>query len=452
MTAASMRTRLSTASGTDRLYHRFLGLATRRVVEPVLRAPYLSRAEEIDDWWRGDDRQREAWRREALDTILRYAVDHVPAHRHRRPTLGDFPVIDKQAMIAEPDRYRSDEHRSLPAVHKHTGGSTGDPWEYPLDRRAWAESYATQIAFLARQGVHYGDRRVLLGFPASLGLQGMGPGRRLRFAAERTDVSLAGFAIDPGASLDRAERAAARDARLWYGYASTIATMAAAVIEAGRTLPGPPLIVTMAEPLMPAWRDEIHQAFGSTVVEEYGCNDGGIMSHRCTAGNLHLADHQSLVEIVDDDGRPCPAGCDGAIVVTNFHARHLPFVRYRVGDIGALGPDPCPCGRPGRTLARVTGRSGDFVHLPDGTELTPATFFVPFNETSGVRRWQIVQVGPDRLVVRVETRDGWGPEDRRIILDWIDDRTGAQMQVDLVETEPFELTRGGKHRIVIRRP
>ena len=434
----------------DRLHHRALTTATAAVVEPILGARYLSRASEIEKWWLQTDAYHEAWRAGALDDMLRYCIERVPAYRNREPTLVDFPIVDKQDIIEATDRYLSDEHASIPVVEKHTGGSTGDPWNYPLDRRAWAESYAAQIHAFARHGIAYGDRRLLLGFPASLGLQGMGPSKRLRLMAERTDASLSGFEVDPEASLRRAEQAAIKDARLWYGYASTIAAMASAVLDAGRRLPGPDLIVTMAEPLMPAWHDDIVAAFGSPVIEEYGCNDGGIMAHRCGAGNLHLADHQSLVEVVDDEGRPCPAGVDGAIVITNFHARHMPFIRYRVGDIGAFGPYPCPCGRPGRTVARVSGRSGDFVLLRDGTELTPATFFNPFNEARGVRRWQIVQPDPRHLLVRIEARDGWSHEDRSMILSWIREQTRHQLEVELRETEPFALTRGGKHRIIIR--
>ncbi|MGF1595522.1 MAG: phenylacetate--CoA ligase family protein [Acidimicrobiales bacterium] len=428
-----------------------MSAATRALVEPLLGTGYVTRAVHIKQWWSESEDYREAWRDEALGSILRYAIERVPAYRECRPVIDDFPVVDKQTMMAEPERYLSDEHDSIPVVEKHTGGSTGDPWTFPLDRRAWAESYATQIFRFGQLGVAYGDKRLLLGFPASLRLQGLGPTRRLRLIAERTDASLCGFEIDPSASLTRAERAATTGARLWYGYASTIATMASAVLDADRQLPGPHLIVTMAEPLMPAWRDDIVEAFGSPVVEEYGCNDGGAMAHRCSSGNLHLADHQSLVEVLDDDGRPCPPGRDGAIVITNFHARHLPFIRYRVGDIGALGPDPCPCGQPGRSLSRVTGRTGDFVKLPDGTELTPAAFFVPFNEATGVRRWQIVQPDRQRLVVRIEAREGFDDGDRALILKWVEDRTRHQLAVDLTETAPFELTRGGKHRIVIRR-
>ncbi len=434
----------------DRVYHRALALATRAVVEPVLGARYLSRAAEIDRWWHLSDADREAWRAVALESILRYGIDHVPAYGHRNPVLADFPITDKQDIIAQPERYLSTERASIPVVEKHTGGSTGDPWNYPLDRRAWAESYAAQILAFARHDIAYGDRRLLLGFPASLGLQGMGPGKRLRLLAERTDVSLSGFEVDPETSLRRAELAVTMKARLWYGYASTIAAMASAVLNAGQRLPGPNLIVTMAEPLMPSWHDDIAAAFGTKVVEEYGCNDGGIMAHRCDAGNLHLADHQSLVEVVDEQGRACPPGVDGAIVITNFHARHMPFIRYRVGDIGTFGPNPCPCRQPGRTLARVSGRSGDFVRLPDGTELTPPTFYNPFNQATGVRRWQIVQPDPTRLVVRIETRDGWDDDDRSLIVNWIEEQTRHQLIVELRETEPFDLTRGGKHRIIIR--
>ncbi len=434
----------------ERVYRRALAAATVTIVEPVLAAPYLSLAARREAWWNLDENRRLAWRHDALDQMLRYAAAHVPAYRGLPADLDRFPVIDKQTIINDTIAYLSDERDRLPVVWKHTGGSTGDPWNYPLDRRAWAESYATQIYRFRRLGVHYGDRRLLLGYPASLGLHRPSLSRRLRMAAERTNAELSTLEVDRSTDLARSVAACRRNVRLWYGYASTIAGMAAAVLDAGRTLQGPPLIVTMAEPLWPAWRRDITEAFGSTVVEEYGCNDGGIMAHRCPADNLHLADHQSMVEVVDEYGRRCEPGRRGDIVITNFHARHMPFIRYRVGDTGVIGPNRCPCGEPGSTLAAVTGRSGDFVRLPDGTELVPAAFFIPFNQVDGVRRWQMVQPDTGSLTIRVEPRPSWSQADRDTITTWVRDRTGGRLDVRLTTTEPFELTSGGKHRIVIR--
>jgi len=434
----------------DLMYRRILAAATRLLAEPLLGTPFLTLADERERWTRLPAAEREQWRSEALRAMLSYAVEHVPAYRTSGSELESFPVVDKHTIVADDTSYRSVDHEHFPTVSKHTGGTTGDPWNYPLDRRAWAEAYATQIYRFRQLGFGYGDRRLLLGFPASLGLQKMTWRKRLRLSVERANPYLSGFDVDPEASLGRAKQAAALEARMWYGYASTIAAMASAALDAGITLPGPNLIVTMAEPLWPAWRKDIEEAFGSKVVEEYGCNDGGIMAHRCSSGNLHLADHQSLVEILDDDGRPCPPGIDGSIVITNFHARHMPFIRYRAGDIGSFGPHPCPCGRPGRTLSRVSGRSGDFVRLPDGTELVPAAFFNPFNEVTGVRRWQIVQPDLESLIIRIEPRSNWNVDERTVILDWIRNETDNQLNLDLRVAEPFDLSGGGKHKVIVR--
>ena len=439
------------ATTIERIYRRGLAAATVSLIQPLLGTPYLSLADRREAWWTLDDGERHRWRLEALEHILGYAASHVPAYEGLPAELDRFPVIDKQTIIDDPASYLSSERDRRPVVWKHTGGSTGDPWNYPLDRRAWAEFYATQIYQFRRHGVHYGDRRLLLGYPSSLGLHNMSISRRVRMMAERTDAALSSLELDRSADLDRAVSACKRNVRLWYGYASTIAGMAAAVLDAGRTLPGPRLIVTMAEPLWPAWRRDIAAAFGSTVIEEYGCNDGGITAYRCPADNLHMADHQSYVEVIDETGRRCEPGEGGELVITNFHARHMPFIRYRSGDTAILGPRRCPCGQPGETLSAVTGRSGDFVQLPDGTELVPAAFFIPFNQVKGVRRWQMVQPDTESLIIRIEARPSWNDDERDTIVNWVRERTGGRLRIRLTTDEPFERTSGGKHRIIIRR-
>lgn len=386
--------------------------------------------------------------------MLTYCREHVPAYADLSATdeieLQSLPIIDKQVIIDDTAAHLSSLHHRIPAVEKHTGGSTGDPWNYPLDRAAWAESYAIQIHRFDQLGVAYGDRRVTLGFPTSLGLQRMGAQKRVRLAMERTDVSLCGFEVDQDTSLERARRATEMGAALWYGYASTIAAMAKATLATDGVRQGPRLIVTMAEPLWSGWRHDIEKAFGSVVVEEYGCNDGGIMAHRCGHGLFHLADHQSIVEVVDVDDQPCEVGVEGDIVITNLHAKHMPFIRYRVGDRGVLGPTHCPCGQPGRTLAMVTGRTGDFVLLPDGTELSPVTFFNPFNEVEAVRQWQIVQPCTGELIVRIDARPSWTVADGEHIRDWIEEQTHHQLRVEISTDQPLEITSGGKHKVVVR--
>src|SRR5213079_1972579 len=107
------------------------------------------------------------------------------------------------------------------------GGSTGDPWQYPLDRRAWTHMYAASLHLWERTGYRYGESIVLLGSPPSLHPESVDWKLRVRLLLERRIVSTAGVEIDPATSLERARRAGEAGGSLWYGYASTAAAMAA---------------------------------------------------------------------------------------------------------------------------------------------------------------------------------------------------------------------------------
>lgn len=453
MTASTIKD--GAASLLEKPYRQVLSLGTKHVMERAFKARYLTRAHELESWWQQPAHRRDKWRNDALATILHHAADQVPAYIEFRASsnplkLSLFPVTNKDIINAGDYRYFSAERDAYPAMPKRTGGSTGDPWKYQLDKRAWAESYAIQIHRFAQLGHHYGSRKLYLGSPTSLGINTMGAKKKLRYLTERTDTSLCSFNIERTASLQRAIDACATQSSMWYGYASTVAAMADAALESGQEFSGPPLIVTMAEPLWPDWHRKITEAFGSLVVEEYGCNDGGIMAHRCASGNLHLADHQSIVEILDNSGLPVPHGEFGNITITNLHARHMPFIRYQPGDTGRFGPKECSCGQPGRTISEIAGRSGDFIRVPNGTDLTPIAFYSPFNQINTVLRWQIVQPDDQSLVVRVDPRSDWTDSDEKIIFDWVRDRTDGLLDITITTDEEFEITSGGKHKIIIR--
>lgn len=434
-------------------YPAVLGRCVTNVVEPFVGTRYLSVARWLDGYWKWSESQRAAWQHERLTDILGYACTNVPRYRSfavrgDRP-LVLFPTTDKAAIRDDlPSHLSSTSTRRTLA--KKTGGTSGDPWQYELDIAAWSHWYGAQIHFFERAGHQYGDSKLLLGAPTSLGLSALTWKKRVRLALERKDVSLTGFDINQEPSLTRAKRATNAEASLWYGYAGVIAAMADAVLDEGMTLPGPPVIVTMAEKLQPNWRARIEKAFGSGVVEEYGCNDGGVIAHSCTEGLLHVAENVSVLEILDGD-RPCARGEEGEVVVTNLHTRTMPFIRYRIGDRAVLGPQHCPCGVPGMTLVSVNGRQADSVHLADGAVMYFATFTEVFKETPGVLRWQVVQPTPDQIVVRVHGNDQFDRRQEDMIVDYVRRQTLGKAHVRLTTTEPIEKSAGGKIRLVVRR-
>ncbi len=103
-----------------------------------------------------------------------------------------------------------------------------------------------------------------------------------------------------------------------------------------------------------------------------------------------LAD-QKLLEVVDAEGRPVPPGVAAAVVVTDLPNGAFPLVRYRLGDIAAYAPRPCPCGRPFPLLRPVVGRSNDVSRTPSG-KISAYRFASVLMKEPGVRRYQIHQL------------------------------------------------------------
>lgn len=440
------------------VYPALLGVLARRVLEPSFGAPYLSTARWLDTFFAWPDGRRAAWRQVRLEEVVAHARQAVPFYRERFGGVGgdvaqiavtDLPPTDKSRMRDAPEAFLSEGWEQIPHIAKRTGGSTGDPWAYPLDRRAWTHQYAAALHFYGRLGHRYGDKVLLLGAPPSLGVEDAGLKSRVRRTLERTDASLTGWDVDPAASAARARGAVRAGASLWYGHAGTIAAMADAALELGLQPIAPRAIVTTAEPLQPAWARRIEAAFGAAPYDQYGCNDGGVLAQTCRHGRFHLAENVSIVEILDGD-RPCLPGVEGDVAVTNLHARTLPFLRYRTGDRAVLGAGPCPCGVAGATLERVAGRTVDRLVMPDGSTLSGLAFGHIFMDTPHVRRWQVVQSAPQRLSVRLDVEEGYGEAEAALIVREVRALAGVGVDVVLEPGSPMERTSGGKHKLVVR--
>lgn len=439
---------------TGGLYPHLLAMLTQLAIEPAVGTPYLSTASWLRDFYAWPDAQRRAWQQERLESVVAAAARDVPFYREHVGSaaaagLSDLPVVSKATIRPEAERFLARGWEHMPHISKRTGGTTGDPWQYPLDKAAWTHIYAAALHFYERTGYRYGERVVLLGAPASLGLDERGLKTRLRRRIERHETRLAGFAIDPDASARRVADDRAAGAALWYGFAGTIAAMADVTLERGMTVRPPRAIVTTAEPLQPAWRERITSAFGRVPFDQYGCQDGGVLTQTCGRGRFHVAENLSIVEVLEGDS-PAPPGVEGEVAVTNLHARVLPFLRYKTGDRASLGDGPCPCGTPGATLEGVAGRQVDRLELAGGIRITGLSFGSVFMGTPNVRRWQVVQEDAGRLTVRLDVDPGFGPEEAAHVERGFRERVGDRVRVDLTTTAPLERTEGGKYKLVVR--
>jgi phenylacetate-CoA ligase len=150
----------------------------------------------------------------------------------------------------------------------------------------------------------------------------------------------------------------------------------------------------------------LQRVFGAPVFNRYGTSElGGIA---CSCGHdprLHMSALTHLVEVLRADGEPCGPGETGEVVITHLANRAMPLIRYRIGDLAVPGPtDPCRCGRTLPSIAEVSGRVLDAFVRSDGTVLSGSYVRSFYPSTKGLRQFQIVQLTPTRVQVRLVER------------------------------------------------
>jgi phenylacetate-CoA ligase len=164
---------------------------------------------------------------------------------------------------------------------------------------------------------------------------------------------------------------------------------------------------------------------------------------------LHIPINRLVVEILGND-KPLAAGEDGEIVITDLHNYGMPFIRYKIGDVGKLLGVECPCGRKTPLLELTHGRITDIIVTPDGKYL-PGMFFPHlFKEISSyVEQFQIIQARIDELLVKIVPNSSYGPRQTEYLRRKIEEKLGPTIKVsfELVKIIPPE--KSGKHRVTI---
>ena len=181
----------------------------------------------------------------------------------------------------------------------------------------------------------------------------------------------------------------------------------------------------------------------------YGGRDAGFIAHDCPAGGMHISAEDIIVEIVDADGKVLPDGQAGEIVVTHLATQDFPFLRYRTGDVAAIGTTACSCGRGLPLLQALQGRTTDFVVAADGTVMHGLALIYVLRDLPGVQAFKIVQETRERTVVQVVAGPAFEPHLKADIVNGFKRRLGQAVEIDLLLVDHIPAEKSGKYRYVI---
>lgn len=348
-----------------------------------------------------------------------------------RDDMRFSPAADVVASGLNPDRLHITK----------TSGSTGQPLavrrtnnEVLMERVRW-------FGMLLRYGLGPRDRRV-----AIRTLHREGPGI---LETEKRQLLYPHLCLHCGlAPEDILRRLRAYRPDFLCSYAGTLALLANHVTEADRRAIRPRVILSGSEVLTPAMRAQVERAFGAPVREIYATIEHNLIGMECDrTGEFHVRDDDVIIEI-SVDGRPAAEGERGEVYVTNLHARSMPFIRYRLGDIVTMGRERCSCGAPFSTIRRVEGRVLDRLELPGGRFLHPYDITNLINLPGvGLAQFQLVQEHETRIALRLALSQPLPDATRTALQSGVERLLGPGVlfRIDVVDRIPPGP--GGKYRV-----
>ena len=208
------------------------------------------------------------------------------------------------------------------------------------------------------------------------------------------------------------------------------------------------------EVLLEQDREIIAAMFGKPVVVEYGSRDGGFTAMACPSGQLHIADENLIIELLDPAGQQVAPGEIGEITLTHLDAFAMPLVRYRIGDLARLA-DPgtsCPCGRAHAVLTEVHGRVTDHIVCRQGStvrRMHALSLIYVLREAEGLAQFRVTQPSMDRLDVEVVPDARFTTRQEQLVENRLRQRMGDNVTIRIHRRDHIPPTASGKHACVV---
>lgn len=399
--------------------------------------------------------------------MVAHAYRTVPYYRETMDRLGlkvkDFqnaedlaklPLIEPSQLQRHPEYFTSTAKPKHHYLRLRTAGSTGDPRsvyhtpEAILQNAAHGERERCIITSLI--GKRFGYRETVIASPNCTAhkLQRFSQSRALfpdRLRINRQYISL----MDPVEENIRLINDFQPDVIQSYG--SYLGILFSYLADTGESFHKPKVITFSSDGLPDSIRQLIQGRFGISVFSTYQANEALKIGFECENHlGLHLNVDLYPVRIVDATGQDLPVGETGEVVVSNLVNPATVLLNYRLGDLAALLPEKCLCGRSLPILSFPPGRSDDLILLPSGAIIHPQAVRTIFVVEEQVWQYQIVQNSSIHFSIKIvasRTADRQKLKER--ITAKFAERFGNEVRTDISFADSIDRTVSGKFRPVI---
>ena len=319
------------------------------------------------------------YQQQQLTELLSICMRQVPFYRQNWSSqaqldaengkLDGIPLLEKGVIRANPNQFQRQDQKPIIKFPFHTSGTTGTPINCTYTLSELRNSMALREVRSANwAGVSFKlPRATFSGRMVEPDPESKGPYYRYN-TAER-QVYFSAFHLRPDSARNYVEALNKHEVQWMTGYAVSFYLLAKFILDQKIHLPPLKAIITTSEKLTPEMRMVMQEAYKCRIYEEYSTVENALFASECERGRLHVSPDVGIVEILRPDGSPCEPGETGEVVTTCLMRTYQPLIRFRLGDLAAWDPEPCPCGRNMPVIQEVVGRIEDVVIGPDGRQI-----------------------------------------------------------------------------------
>lgn len=392
-----------------------------------------------------------------LIDLLQLCVDEVPYYKNNWSQsqkeyaldgkLAKLPLLEKQALRGFESSFCRQDAGGLFKQTFFTSGMTGTPISTTFTVSELRESMAFREVRSANwAGVSFAQPRATFSGrmvePDPEEMQHV-----YRYNVAEKQVYFSAFHLGPATARSYVE-ALKKYKVVWLtGYAVSYYLLARYILDQQIEVPPLKAVITTSEKLTDQMRSVMEEAYRCKVYEEYSTVESALFASECEHGRLHVSPDVGIVEILRPDGTPCEPGEVGEVVATCLFRSFQPLIRFRLGDLAAWDPEPCPCGREMPVIKEVVGRIEDLVTGPDGRQLV--RFHGIFTDQPNIIEGQIIQETLSDFVVRLVPTPDFSEIDEANVRQRMQQRLGADVNITIEKVVSIPRTGSGKFQAVI---
>lgn len=398
-----------------------------------------------------------AYQQEQVIKLLDICIHHVPYYQQtwsnyekesaKKGNLAGLPLLEKNALRIDPNVFHRQDIKPYPGLVFYTSGTTGTPISTTFTLPELRNSIALrEIRSANWAGVSFSQPR------ATFSGRMVNPDPEdnthvYRYNAAEKQVYFSAFHLKPRTALNYIQALKKHKVVWMTGYAVSFYLLARYILEQNLDLPEIRAIITTSEKLTLEMRRVMEKAYQCRVYEEYSTVENALFASECAHGRLHVSPDSGIVEILRPDGSNSGPGEIGEVVTTCLIRNYQPMVRFRLGDLAAWDPEPCPCGRQMPVLKEVVGRIEDVVKGPDGRQMV--RFHGIFVNQPNIIEGQIIQETLSHFTVKVVVTNNFSESDVIDIQNRMHQRLGSEVSILVERVESIPRTRSGKFKAVI---